>query len=67
MAFILVLPDIPAMQIIATTLVFLVLNSLLWYLRPNGSVWLLASIVLGVIWGAIFMKLIMNKAAREVS
>ena len=55
------------MQIIATTLVFLVLNSLLWYLRPNGSVWLLASIVLGVIWGAIFMKLIMNKAAREVS
>lgn len=53
------------MQITAITLVFLVLNALLWYARPNGSLWLLGSVVLGVIWGAVFLRLIMNKAERN--
>jgi len=52
-------------QITAITLVFLVLNALLWYARPNGSLWLLGSVVLGVIWGAIFLRLITNEAGRN--
>jgi hypothetical protein len=50
--------DIQAVQIAAITLAFLVLNGLLWYARPNGSLWLLGSILLGVIWGVCFLWLI---------
>ena len=53
------------MQIAAITLAFLVLNALLWYSRPNGSLWLLGSVVLGVIWGAVFLRLITNEAGSK--
>jgi heme O synthase-like polyprenyltransferase len=63
--FIFTLADISAVQIGAITLAFLVLNALLWYSRPNGSVWLICSVVLGVIWGAIFLRLITNEPGRK--
>jgi len=53
------------MQIAAITLAFLVLNALLWYLRPNAGLWLLGSVVLGVIWGAVFLRLISNEAGSR--
>jgi|GEM_PF-5852368 len=53
------------MQIAAITLAFLVLNALLWYSRPNASLWLLGSVVLGVIWGAVFLRLISNEAGSK--
>ncbi len=53
------------MQIAAITLAFLVLNALLWYSRPNASLWLLGSVVLGVIWGAVFLRLITNEAGSQ--
>jgi len=54
------------MQITAITLVFLVLNALLWNARPNGSLWLLGSVVLGVIWGGFFLRLITNKPGGKI-
>jgi hypothetical protein len=56
--FIFALADIWAVQITAITLVFLVLNALLWYARPNGSLWLLGSVVLGGAWAVLFMRAI---------
>ena len=53
------------MQIAAITLAFLVLNALLWYSRPNASLWLLGSVVLGVIWGAVFLRLISNEPGSQ--
>ena len=53
------------MPILAITIVFLVLNGLLWYARPSGGVWLLSSIVLGVVWGALFLRLITNETGRK--
>ena len=64
-AFICVLADISVMLIVAITLAFFVLNGLLWYARPSGGVWLLASVVLGVIWGAIFLRLITSETGRK--
>jgi hypothetical protein len=52
------LADIWAVQITAITLVFLVLNALLCYARPNGSLWLLGSVVLGGAWAVLFMRAI---------
>ena len=63
--FISTLADIWTMQIAAITLAFLVLNALLWYSRPNGSLWLLGSIVLGVIWGAVFLRLITKEPGSQ--
>jgi xanthine/uracil permease len=59
------LADIWAVQIAAITLAFLVLNALLWYSRPNAGLWLLGSVVLGVIWGAVFLRLISNEAGSK--
>ena len=53
------------MPILAITLAFFVLNGLLWSVRPTGGVWLLASVVLGVIWGAIFLRLITRETGRK--
>ncbi len=53
------------MLIVAITLAFFVLNALLWYARPTGGVWLFASVVLGVIWGAIFLRLITTETGRK--
>jgi len=64
-AFISGLSDIPAMPVMAITIAFLILNGLLWYVRPNGTLWLVGAIVLGVIWGAIFMRLITKEAGRK--
>jgi hypothetical protein len=55
------------MLIVAITLAFFVLNALLWYVRPSGEVWLLASIVLGVIWGAIFLRLITSDTGGKAT
>lgn len=44
--------------IIVFTLIFLVLFGLLWYERPNPTIWLFGSIFLGAIWGGIFLRLI---------
>jgi hypothetical protein len=63
--FILALGDIWAVQVAVITLAFLVLNGLLWYSRPNGSLWLLGSAVLGVIWGGAFLRLITNEAGTK--
>ena len=60
------LADISAVQITAITLVFLVLNALLWYARPNGSLWLVGSVVLGVTWGGFFLRLITNKPGGKI-
>lgn len=65
MEFILASADNWVVQIAAITLAFLVLNALLWYSRPNSGVWLLGSVVLGVIWGAVFLRLISNEAGSK--
>ena len=57
--------DIRAMPVVAITLAFFVLNALLWYERPTAGVWLLASVGLGVIWGASFLWLITHEARRK--
>jgi hypothetical protein len=44
--------------ILAATVIFLIANGLLWYVRPTGDLWLIGSVVLGIAWGAVFFRLI---------
>ncbi len=46
------------MPILAITLTFLILNGLLWYARPTAGFWLIGSLVLGAIWGLLFLRVI---------
>jgi len=55
----------PATLIIAVALAFLVLNGLLWFALPNGAHWQLRSLVLGVMWAAIFLQLITSDAGSK--
>ncbi|HZP70430.1 MAG TPA: hypothetical protein VFB29_10845 [Pseudolabrys sp.] len=49
------------MDIAALTIVFLVLDALLWYQRPNPHLWLFGSLFLGGLWGAGFLWLITRR------
>ena len=53
------------MQIAATARALFILNAVLWYVRPTAGLWLLGLVVLGVIWGAIFLRLIATETARH--
>ena len=53
------------MPIVILTLVFLILNGLLWYQRPNGNVWLFGSLFLGIVWGFVFLRLISSNSGRN--
>jgi hypothetical protein len=44
--------------------VFLILNGLLWYQRPNPHVWLFGSLFLGLGWGVLFMRLITRDGGK---
>jgi len=50
------------MPVAATTAAFLVLHGLLWYARPAPGLWLAGSLLLGVLWGAAFLRLITREA-----
>lgn len=50
---------------IAITLVFFALNGVLLYARSTAELWLLGSVVMGVIWGVIFPRLITNEAGTK--
>jgi nitrogen fixation-related uncharacterized protein len=39
----------------AITLLFLALHALLWAARPAGGIWLAASLLLFVLWLALFL------------
>jgi lipopolysaccharide export LptBFGC system permease protein LptF len=52
------LNDRTVLPVAAATLVFLVLHGLLWHARPGPGVWLIGSLVLGVLWGIAFMRLV---------
>jgi hypothetical protein len=44
--------------IFAITAIFLIATGALWYARPSGDVWLVASVALFICWGAAFLRLI---------
>lgn len=46
------------MPIIIITVIFFILSGLLWYERPTPGLWLFGSLVLGGVWGAVFLRLI---------
>lgn len=46
------------MAIAVLTVIFFILDGILWYQRPNPNVWLFGSLFLGVLWGFGFMRLI---------
>ena len=52
------LTDRSVLPVAAATLVFLVLHGLLWHVRPDAGAWLIGSLVLGVLWGIAFMRLV---------
>jgi hypothetical protein len=47
------------------TLIFLVLNGFLWYVRPNANLWLFGSLCLGGIWGFVFLRLITSSGTEK--
>jgi hypothetical protein len=51
------------MPVLAITLAFLILNGLLWYARPTAGFWLIGSLVLGGIWGLVFLRIISRTGA----
>jgi hypothetical protein len=55
----------PLLPVIATTAGFLVSHGVLWSMRPDPSVWLAGSIMLGLLWGAAFMRLITRGNAHD--
>jgi hypothetical protein len=48
----------PLLPVIGATSAALVSHGVLWSMRPDPGVWLAGSIVLGLLWGATFMRLI---------
>jgi hypothetical protein len=52
------------LAVILLSAVFLGLNALLWCYRPSQDVWLSASLFLGIVWGALFMRLITKGSAQ---
>ena len=53
------------MPIIILTLIFMGLNGVLWYQKPNPHLWLFGSLFLGVVWGVVFLRLITHEGGRE--
>jgi hypothetical protein len=57
--------ETPAVPIlIVVSLVFFLLTGMLWYVRPNPHVWLFGSLILGIGWGAAFMRLITRPGVK---
>jgi uncharacterized membrane protein AbrB (regulator of aidB expression) len=52
------------MPVLAITLAFLVLNGLLWHARPTPGFWLLGSLVLGGLWGLVFLRVITSRGVK---
>ena len=44
--------------VVFSAVVFLLLNGILWYERPDPNVWLLGAILLGISWSTVFLRLI---------
>lgn len=55
----------PLLPVVGVTSAALVSHGVLWSMRPDPGVWLAGSIVLGLLWGVIFMRLITRGNARD--
>lgn len=55
----------PLLPVIGTTAAFLVSHGVLWSMRPEPGFWLAGSIVLGLLWGVTFLRLITRGTAND--
>jgi hypothetical protein len=55
----------PLLPVVGITAGFLVSHGVLWSMRPDAGFWLAGSIVLGLLWGITFMRLITRENAND--
>ena len=55
----------PLLPVVGTTAAFLASHGVLWSMRPDPGFWLVGSIVLGLMWGIAFMRLITRENAND--
>ena len=55
----------PLLPAVGSTAGFLASHGLLWSVRPDPGVWLAGSIVLGLLWGVAFMRVITRRNAND--
>ena len=53
------------MRATAISLLFLALHAVLWAMRPPGGIWLVAALVLFVLWLALFLWAVTRPAKPE--
>jgi hypothetical protein len=55
----------PLLPVVGTTAAFLASHGVLWSMRPDPGFWLAGSIVLGLMWGITFMRLITRETGND--
>jgi cyanate permease len=59
-----VLPNPAVLLVIAVTCAFVGLHGALWSVHPTEDVWLFGSLLIGLLWGVAFLRLITRGKAN---